>query len=456
MVLIDGNACSFACRALPAQLGDPLFNSRQCLSANRPDGKEQHLTLRDANNEPMSLNMSDASHLMHTYNRLPVKFTRGEGCWLFDAQGKRYLDALCGISVTNLGHCHPAVTNAIMQQANTLLHTSNLYHIPAQEELADQLCGVSNMDRVFFSNSGAEANEAAIKLARLHAHNNGNSQPIIVTFEGSFHGRTLATIAATGNEGIRRGFGPVLPGFVHLPLNDSAAAEALFAQHTTIAAVLIEPVQGEGGIHAADPAFLKKLEQLCCAQGALLMLDEVQSGNGRCGNYFAYQNLDGTEFALQPDVVTTAKGLGNGIPIGACLARGEAASVMAPGKHGSTFGGNPFASKVGSTVVQTIMDDHLPARALKLGQHMHSAFSAALDGMQGVRDIRHSGLMLGIELDRPCAELMAMGLQQGIIINVTAGSVVRLLPPLVMSDGECNQVIEQVSALIVDYLSKKD
>ncbi|NNL57833.1 MAG: aminotransferase class III-fold pyridoxal phosphate-dependent enzyme, partial [Pseudomonadales bacterium] len=283
---------------------------------------------------------------MTTYNRLPVSFARGEGCWLFDQRGKRYLDALCGISVTNLGHTHPAVTETISRQANTLLHTSNLYQIDAQEQLAAQLCDTGTMQRVFFANSGAEANEAAIKLARLHAHNRGNQNPLIVTLQGSFHGRTLATIAATGNASIREGFGPDLPGFVHLPLNDLAAAEALFAGQDNIAAVLIEPVQGEGGIHIAAPAYLKQLQQLCHQHGALFMLDEIQTGNGRCGRYFAYQLYDGSEHELQPDVVTTAKGLGNGIPIGACLARGAAADVMAPGKHGSTFGGNPFACSV--------------------------------------------------------------------------------------------------------------
>lgn len=388
---------------------------------------------------------------MQTYKRLPVSFTQGNGCWLQDSNGKQYLDGLCGISVTNLGHHHSAVTATIQAQSQKLLHTSNLYHIEAQEQLAEQLCQAGNMQRVFFGNSGAEANEAAIKLARLHAHNHGNHQPLIITFGGSFHGRTLGTIAATGNDAIKAGFEPQLEGFMHLPFNDIDAATQAFAQHSNIAAVLIEPVQGEGGINIAEPAYLLALQNLCQQHNALFMLDEIQTGNGRCGRYFAYQLFDHSEFALKPDVITTAKALGNGIPIGACLACGDAATTMAPGKHGSTFGGNPFASAVASTVVKTIIEEKFDQRAAQLGQQFLKGFQSRLQGNAIVSDIRSCGLMIGIELSHACGELMLQGLQQGIIINVTAGNVVRLLPPLVMSNDEANTLLDKVTDLIEQF-----
>lgn len=396
--------------------------------------------------------MSD-QHLMKTYNRLPVAFSRGEGCWLYDANDKKYLDGLCGISVTSLGHAHPAVTATIAQQANALLHTSNLYHIEAQEQLADQLCALGNMDRAFFSNSGAEANEAALKIARLHAHNHGNNNPQIITFSGSFHGRTLATIAATGNSGIKEGFAPTMPGFIHLPFNDIEAVTALFAQRDDIAAVLVEPVQGEGGVNIASPHFLATLQTLCKASNALFMLDEIQSGNGRCGRYFAHQLLDGGETAVQPDVITLAKALGNGIPVGACLAKGDAANTLVAGKHGSTFGGNPFACSVASTVVRTIQEQNLAARAEQLGALFLGRFKNALKSQPKVADIRGCGLMLGIELDEPCAPIMQKGLDAGIVINVTAGNVVRLLPPLIMSDDEALLLADTTLQVIADFIS---
>ncbi|MGB5324067.1 MAG: aspartate aminotransferase family protein [Pseudomonadales bacterium] len=398
--------------------------------------------------------MSSDQHLMQNYRRLPARFVRGEGCWLFDADGKRYLDALCGISVTNLGHCHAAVTEAIVEQARTLLHTSNLYHIAQQERLADQLCAASGMNRAFFCNSGAEANEAAIKLARLHAHQRGIASPTIICFSGSFHGRTLATIAATASAGMREGFAPDMPGFLHAEFNNVDAVRTLFAEHANhIAAVLVEPVQGEGGIHIAEPVFLHALRELCNESGALLMLDEVQSGNARCGAYFAHQQLaDGS--ALTVDVVTTAKGLGNGVPIGACLARGEAAEVMAPGKHGSTFGGNPLVCAAANAVVQTIHEQNLAKRAIDLGLQLGTVFCEQLGALAGVTHIRQRGLMIGIELDADCSNIMAEGLQRGIVLNVTAGNVIRLLPPLVMSDAECAQVADMVCNLVRDTLSE--
>ncbi|NND38519.1 MAG: aspartate aminotransferase family protein [Pseudomonadales bacterium] len=386
-------------------------------------------------------------HLMRTYNRLPVSFVRGAGCWLFDDTGKRYLDGLCGISVTNLGHCHPAVTRAIETQANSLLHTSNLYHIGQQESLADKLCEIGGFDRVFFSNSGAEANEAAIKLARLHAHLRGVANPQVLCFSGSFHGRTLATIAATASPAMREGFAPDTPGFLHAPFNDLQAAGDLFTSHNNIAAVLVEPVQGEGGVHIADDDFLRGLRKLCDEHDALMMLDEVQSGNARCGAYFAHQKL-GDGSTVLPDVLTTAKGLGNGVPIGACLARGAAAEVLSPGKHGSTFGGNPLACAAANAVVQTIVDESLAERAAQLGAKLGALFCDSIGAHERVKTIRQRGLMIGIELNQDCGHLMAAGLERGVVINVTAGNVLRLLPPLVMNDDECTQLGEMVCELI--------
>lgn len=392
---------------------------------------------------------------MKTYNRLPVTFERGEGCWLIDSNGKRYIDALCGISVTSLGHGHPAFIEAIQSQANKLVHTSNLFHIEAQEKLANSLCDIAQMDRVFFGNSGAEANEAAIKLARLHAHNNGNHDPLILTFRGSFHGRTLGTLAATGNTAIKEGFEPLLPGFAHLTFNDENEVTQYFAEHKNIAAVLIEPVQGEGGIHIATPHFLHKLQTLCHEHGALFMLDEIQSGNGRCGRYFAFQCNEGTTYALKPDVVTTAKGLGNGFPIGACLARGAAADTMAPGKHGSTFGGNPLACHVANAVINTIMEQQLANKAASTGEWIASNIQNNLANNPIVKEIRYCGLMIGIELNKTCVEIMQMGLDEGIVLNVTAGNVVRLLPPLTTSQDEAIIIVNKVSSIILTFADNK-
>lgn len=381
---------------------------------------------------------------MNTYQRLPVTFSHGEGVYLFDTEGKRYLDALCGISVTNLGHNHPAVTKAIQHQAETLLHTSNLYHIAPQQQLAEKLCAIASMDSVFFGNSGAEANEAAIKLARLHAHNQGNNDPIIITMTNSFHGRTLATLAATGNSKIKVGFDPLPQGFMLAEYNDIASAKQLFDQYgQDIAAVLIEVVQGEGGIQPADPEYLNQLQQLCHQHKALFMLDEIQTGNGRCGSYFAYQQFD-----LNPDVVTTAKGLANGVPIGACLAKGKAAETLQPGTHGSTFGGNPLATAAALAAIEAIESQHLVSRAAELGKTIRAGFSQSLSDNPAVLDIRGLGLMIGIQLDRPCGQLVTEALDAGLLINVTAGSVIRLLPPLTLSDDEAKHIVTTVSELI--------
>ena len=389
------------------------------------------------------------THVMNTYQRLPVTFSHGEGVWLFDTDGKRYLDALCGISVTNLGHTHPAVSAAIKTQADLLLHTSNLYHITPQQQLAHKLCSIAAMDKVFFSNSGAEANEAAIKLARLHASHKANNHPIIITMTGSFHGRTLATITATASQKMKTGFGPLPAGFIYGEYNNINSAKQLFAEHgDNIAAVFVEPVQGEGGINVGDADYLLQVQQLCHDHQALFMLDEVQSGNGRCGHYFAFQGL-----GLSPDVITTAKGLGNGVPIGACIAKGAAAETLSPGTHGSTFGGNPLATAAALAVIKTIEDEQLCDRAAELGSAIKTGFEKALADNPAVIDIRGSGLMIGIELDRPCGQLVADALAAGLLINVTAGSTIRLLPPLIMSDENAQQIVDTVTTLIHQFIA---
>ncbi len=387
--------------------------------------------------------------LMQTYGRLPVSFQRGEGAWLWDDQGNRYLDALSGIAVCGLGHAHPAVTAAIQKQAARLLHTSNLYGIPLQEHLAAALCAHSGMGKVFFCNSGAEANEAAIKLARFHGHQRGLDVPKIVVMENAFHGRTMATLTATGNRKAQQGFGPLMEGFIRIPYDDLKALDKLATTHDDIIAVLVEPVQGEGGIRVPGPDYLPGLRDRCDEHGWLLMLDEVQSGMARTGRWFAYQHAD-----VLPDVLSLAKGLANGVPIGACLARGAAANVMQPGSHGSTFGGNPLAAAAAQAVVDTIAEQSLTARAAQLGQRLLVGFRDALQSHSGVVDVRGRGLMIGIELDRPCAELVKHALERGLLINVTAGNVIRLLPPLILSDAEADELLERVNDLVLGFLAE--
>jgi len=386
------------------------------------------------------------SALMQTYARLPVTFSHGEGVYLFDTDGRRYLDALSGISVTNLGHAHPAVTAAIQQQAGRLLHTSNLYHIAAQEALADALTAVSGMEKAFFCNSGAEANEAAIKLARLHGHHRGIDKPAVIVFENAFHGRTLATLSATGNRKIQAGFEPLVSGFIRAPLNDLEAVRHIAANNPDVVAVLVEPIQGEGGIRVADPAFIHGLRALCDQQHWLLMLDEVQCGNGRAGHYFACQGME-----VVADVITTAKGLGNGVPIGACLARGAAASVFAAGNHGSTYGGNPLACAAGLAVVNTIVEQELAPRATAAGARLRQQLQDGLADYSGLVEIRGRGLMIGIQLHRDCGELVPKALAAGLLINVTAGNTIRLLPPLICSDAELDELAAGLVTLIRDF-----
>jgi acetylornithine/N-succinyldiaminopimelate aminotransferase len=388
-----------------------------------------------------------AEHLMNTYKRLPVTFARGEGAYLFDTAGERYLDALSGIAVCGLGHAHPAVSEAICDQSRRLLHTSNLYQIDRQDQLADELCAVAGMDRAFFCNSGAEANEAALKLARLYGHGRDIATPQVIVTEGSFHGRTLATLTATGNRKIQAGFEPLVPGFLRAPYDDLDAIRTIAGNSPGVVAILVEPITGEGGIRIPAANYLQELRALCNAHNWLLMLDEIQTGMGRTGRWFAHQHLD-----IQPDVMTLAKGLGNGVPIGACLARGPAAELFQPGNHGSTFGGNPLAASAALAVLKTIRDDGLVERAAQLGQHMLDGFRQRLAALAGVVDIRGQGLMLGIELDRPCAELMQQALTHKLLINVTADKVVRLLPPLIISDAQADEIVTGVSALIANFL----
>lgn len=391
--------------------------------------------------------MSGSEHLMKTYAPLDVCFDRGEGAYLYDDKDAKYLDALSGIAVCGLGHAHPAVTTAIQKQAEKLLHTSNLYCIQNQQQLADKLCHVSDMDRVFFSNSGAEANEAAIKMARLYGNQQNIENPSIIVTDGSFHGRTMATLTATGNRKVHAGFEPLVQGFTRAPYNDIEAIKSIAQNSHNIVAILVEPVQGEGGINLPDNDYLNELRKICDENNWLLMLDEIQTGMGRTGQWFAFQHSQ-----IKPDVMTLAKGLGNGVPIGACLASGKAADLFQPGNHGSTFGGNPLTCAAANAVIDTITADNLCQRADQLGKKMRQAFESQLNTIPGVKNIRGTGLMLGIELDRDCPELVTSALKQHCLINVTAGSVVRLLPPLILSDEQADNIVDIVCALIKDFL----
>jgi acetylornithine/N-succinyldiaminopimelate aminotransferase len=388
-----------------------------------------------------------ADHLMSTYKRLPIQFERGEGIWLWDTEHRQYMDALSGIAVCGLGHAHPAVTQAITGQAGKLVHTSNLYGIPLQEQLAERLCTLANMDRVFFSNSGAESNEAAIKIARLFGHSKDIDCPAIIVMENSFHGRTLATLTATGNRKVQAGFEPLVRGFIRVPFNDLDAIRAVAANKSDTVAVLVEPLQGEGGINIPDAGYLEGIRKLCDENDWLMMLDEIQTGMGRTGKWFACQHDD-----IQPDVITLAKALGNGVPIGACLARGKAAEMMQPGSHGTTFGGNPLACSAALAVLDTMEQEQLVIQAAQRGQQLLDGFNMTLQSREGVTEIRGRGLMIGIELDRPCTELVGKALSQGLLLNVTAERVVRLLPPLITTEKQADMIVEQVSDLICRFL----
>jgi acetylornithine aminotransferase len=386
--------------------------------------------------------------LMHNYAPLPVNFEKGEGAVLWDDKGKTYLDALGGIAVCGLGHAHPAVTKAICEQAGKLVHTSNLYGIKKQQELADKLTSLAKMDNVFFSNSGAEANEAAIKLARLFGHSKKIDQPAIIVMEGSFHGRTMATLTATGNRKVHAGFEPLVQGFIRAPYNDIEAIKNIAKNNSNVVAVLVEPIIGEGGINIPEADYLNQIRDICDEHDWLMMLDEVQTGICRTGKWFAHQHN-----GITPDVMTLAKALGNGVPIGACLAKGKAATLFQPGHHGSTYGGNPLVTSAALAVIETCEKDKLAERAATLNKKIISGFKENLKDLDAIVDIRGKGLMIGIQLDRPCAELVKAGLDAGILINVTAGDVVRLLPPLIISDEQADQIIKMVSDLIRKFVA---
>lgn len=388
------------------------------------------------------------SHIMNTYApRLPVAFTKGEGVWLWDTNGKRYLDALAGVAVNGLGHAHPTLVKAICEQSKQLIHTSNLYQITRQEELADKITALANMDNVFFCNSGAEANETAIKLARLYGHQRGIELPTIIVMEKAFHGRTLATLSATGNRKAQAGFEPLVTGFLRVPYNDLAAISQIAEHDKQIVAVLIEVLQGEGGIRIADHAYLQGLRKLCDQHGWLLMIDEVQSGIGRTGKWFAHQHV-----GIQADVMTLAKGLASGLPMGACVAKGAAANVLQPGNHGSTFGGNPLVCAASLATFETIEKEKLLDHASTLGDWICNEFRQKLAGITGVIEVRGKGLMIGIELDRPCTEITKLGLERGLLINVTAEKIVRFLPPLIMQRAEAMTLVNEVSDIIKGFL----
>jgi acetylornithine aminotransferase len=389
------------------------------------------------------------SHVMNTYARLPVSFTHGQGVWLWDEAGKKYLDALAGIAVSGLGHAHPAIVAAIGGQAGKVIHTSNLYEIRLQEQLADRLCELSGMDEVFFCSSGAEANECAIKLARLYGHRNGVANGAIVVMEHAWHGRTLATLSATGNRKAQAGFEPLVPGFVRVPYNDAHAVRQAAEHNRNIVAVLVEVLQGEGGIHVANAEYVRFLRELCDERNWLLMIDEVQSGMGRTGKWFAHQWA-----GVVPDVMPLAKGLGSGMPIGACLAAGRAAGVFQPGNHGSTFGGGPLACAAGLATLDAMQADGVVAHAAAMGDAIRAGLADALQGVAGVVEIRGKGLMIGIELDRPCGALVKEGLAAGLLINVTAERVIRLLPPLVISAAESAELVARLVPLVRDFLAR--
>ena len=378
-------------------------------------------------------------HVMPTYGRLPVTFERGEGARLWDSEGKEYLDALGGLAVCVLGHSHPKVAETIARQGATLIHTSNLYGIESQQTLAGKLAGLSGMTNMFFGNSGAEANEAAFKIARKYGHSKGIDAPETLVADGSFHGRTLAALSATGNPKVQNGFEPLVPGFTHVPFNDLDTMKMTIRDRPNVVAIMVEPIQGEGGIIVPDDDYLTGIRALCDEQGLLMILDEIQTGMGRTGDWFAWQHFDAA-----PDVMTLAKGLANGIPIGVCLARGPAADVLSPGTHGSTFGGNPFSCTVANTVLEVIEEEGLLEHAARMGERLRQNIESGIFAPERVVEIRGRGMMMGIEMDSPCTELVSMALERGLLVNVTAERVIRMLPPLNLSEAEVDQVAERL------------
>lgn len=384
--------------------------------------------------------------LMNTYGDRAATLVKGQGSWLWDEKGNKYLDALSGIAVCGLGHSHPAITKVVTEQSSTLTHCSNFFTIPNQELLAEKLCHISGMDKVFFGNSGAEANEAAIKMARLFGHQQGIALPTVLVMENAFHGRTLATLSASGGRRVQVGFEPLVTGFARAPFDDISVLQKIADNNQSICAILVEPVQGEGGIRIASIDYLQQLRIFCDQNNWLLMLDEVQTGNGRTGKYFCFQHS-----GIVPDVVTTSKGLGNGFPIGACLAAGKAAELMQPGNHGSTFGGNPLACAAALATINTIENHGLLSRATAIGDRIMAGLKEGLSSSSHVLDVRGIGCMIGIELNKPCKSLFLAAMEKGLIINVTADKVIRLLPPFVMTDDEVDQMVTILVPLIKDF-----
>ncbi len=386
------------------------------------------------------------THLLPTYASQPIAFERGAGAWLWDEQGNRYLDALSGIAVCGIGHAHPEVTATISAQAEKLLHTSNIFTIPNQIQLASNLCRLTGMDQVFFANSGAEANEAAIKLVRLFARRKHSKAPAIIVAENSFHGRTLATLSATGNRNVQAGFEPLVGGFIRVPYNDIESIKTVAKNNKNVVAVWVEPIQGEGGVNVPDEGYLQQLRAITNQNDWLLMLDEIQTGIARTGKFCAFQHED-----LLPDILTLAKGLGNGIPIGACLVANQMIDGFQPGQHGSTFGGNPFVTAVSSKVLEIIERDELAVRAQTLGDQISRQLKEQLQDLAIFSNLAHKGMMFGVHLNKPCAEIVPMALAQGLIVNVTSATTVRLLPPLTMRDEEAQQMIDIVVKVIKQF-----
>ncbi len=400
-------------------------------------------------NAPDPIKHSPMPHVMNTYGRLPIALSHGQGCWVWDTQGRRYLDGLGGIAVNTLGHNHARLVPALQDQLTKMIHCSNYYEVPQQEQLAQRLCEISGLDTAFFCSTGLEANEAALKIARKFGHDRGIERPQIIVYEKAFHGRSIATLSATGNPKVQAGFGPLVEGFVRVPLNDLAAVEAVARTHPDVVAVFLETIQGEGGITASRVDVLQGLRALCDRQNWLLMLDEVQCGIGRTGRWFAHQWA-----GIKPDVMPLAKGLGSGVPIGAVVAGARAATVLGPGNHGTTFGGNPLAMRAGVETLRIMVEDDLMNNAAERGAQLRAAFDSQLGAVPGVKEIRGQGLMIGIELDRPCGALLQRAADAGLMISITADSVIRLLPPLIISPSEADQIVQILVPLVQAYLAQ--
>jgi acetylornithine/N-succinyldiaminopimelate aminotransferase len=400
-------------------------------------------------NAPDKLPASPEPHVMKTYGRLPIALSHGRGVWLWDTDGKKYLDGLGGIAVNTLGHAHPKLVPALTDQINKIIHSSNYYLVPLQEQLAAKLCELSGLTNVFFCSTGLEANEAALKIARKYGHDKGIDRPEIVVYEAAFHGRSIATLSATGNKKVQAGFGPLVEGFVRVPLNDVAAIEEVANTHKNVVAVFLEVIQGEGGIRPATIEYLKAVRRICDENGWLLMLDEVQCGMGRTGKWFAHQWA-----GIKPDVMPLAKGLGSGVPVGAVVCGPKAADVFGPGNHGTTFGGNPLAMRAGVETIRIMEEEGLLANAAAVGAALKAGLERELDGVKGVADIRGQGLMIGIELDRPCGVILNRAAEAGLMLSVTADKVIRLVPSLILSADEAAQIVAILCPIIKTFLAE--